>query len=115
LGTTLHAKVVIVDRSTLIVGSMNLDPRSRMLNTEVAVRIENPVMGEELSALFDEAVSPDQSYRVELTEPGNASSALVWVGEENKSPVRLDSEPLASLWQHFVSGLLGSMAPEELL
>ncbi|MDK9717654.1 MAG: phospholipase D family protein [Trichlorobacter sp.] len=115
LGTTLHAKVVIVDRSTLIVGSMNLDPRSRLLNTEVAVRIENSVMGEELSELFEEAVSSDQSYRVELTEPGNASSALVWVGEENKKTVRLDGEPMASVWRHFVSGLLGSMAPEELL
>jgi cardiolipin synthase C len=115
LGTTLHAKAVIVDRTTLIIGSMNLDPRSRLLNTEVAVRIESPALGEELGVLFEEAISPDQSYRVELTESGNASSALVWVGEENSSSVRLDSEPMASLWRHFISGLLGSMAPEELL
>ncbi len=115
LGTTLHAKVVIVDRSTLIVGSMNLDPRSRMLNTEVAVRIESPVLAEELAAHFDEAVAIDQSYRVELVESGNVLSDLVWVGEENSSLVRLDSEPKASVWRHLVSGLFGSMFPEELM
>lgn len=115
LGTALHAKVVIVDRSTLIIGSMNLDPRSRLLNTEVAVRIESPVLAEELAVLFDEAVALDQSYRVELVESGNASSGLVWVGEENNSPVRLDSEPKASVWRHFVSGLLGGLTPEELM
>lgn len=115
LGTALHAKVVIVDRSTLIVGSMNLDPRSRLLNTEVAVRIESPVLAEELAALFDEATALDQSYRIELVESGNASSELVWVGEENNSPVRLDSEPKAGVWRHLVSGLLGSLTPEELI
>ena len=114
-GASLHAKAVIVDRSALLIGSMNLDPRSRLLNTEVAVRIESPVLGEQLGVLFDEAVSPDQSYRVELADSGNASSALVWVGEENNKPVRFDREPMAGWWRHFVSGLFGSLAPEELL
>jgi len=114
-GASLHAKAVIVDRSALIIGSMNLDPRSRQLNTEVAVKIDSPVLGEELGALFEEAVSPDQAFRVELAEPGNAASALFWRGEEDGRPVRYDSEPLAGWWRHFVSGLLGSLAPEELL
>ena len=114
-GASLHAKAVIADRAALIIGSMNLDPRSRQVNTEVAVRIESPILGEQLGALFDEAVAPDQAFRVELAEPGNAAAALVWLGENDGKAVRLDSEPLASWWRHFVSGFLGGLAPEELL
>jgi len=114
-GASLHAKAVVVDRAALIIGSMNLDPRSRQLNTEVAVRIESSILGEQLGALFDEAVAPDQAFRVELSESGNATSALIWRGEVDGKSVRLDSEPLAGWWRHFVGGLLGGLAPEELL
>lgn len=71
--------------------------------------------GFHLLASGEEAVSPDQAFRVELAEPGNAASALLWRGEVDGRPVRYDGEPLAGWWRHFVSGLLGSLAPEELL
>ena len=114
-GASLHAKAVVVDRSVLIIGSMNLDPRSRHVNTEVALRIESGELGEQLGTLFDESVKPDQAFRVTLSESGNAQSTLVWVGEEDGLTVRDDSEPLANWWRRFVSGLLGALAPEELL
>ncbi len=38
---TLHAKSAVVDGKIAIIGSYNLDPRSRTLNTEVAVAIED--------------------------------------------------------------------------
>lgn len=114
-GASLHAKAIIVDRAVMIVGSMNLDPRSREMNTEVALRIENEILAGQLGALFDQAVTPDQAFRVELAESGNAQSALVWVGEEDGRPVRYDSDPLASWWRRITSGLLGGLAPEELL
>lgn len=114
-GASLHAKAIIVDRAVMIVGSMNLDPRSRQMNTEVALRIENETLAGQLGALFDEAVTPDQAFRVELAESGNAQSALVWVGEVDGQPVRYDTDPLASWWRRITSGLLGGLAPEELL
>ena len=114
-GASLHAKAVIVDRSVLIVGSMNLDPRSRHVNTEVALRIESDELGEQLARLFDESVTPDQAFRVELAESGNAQSALIWLGEEGGQVMRYDGEPLASVWRRAVSSLLGALAPEELL
>jgi putative cardiolipin synthase len=114
-GATLHAKAVLVDRRSMLVGSMNLDPRSRLANTEVAVLIESAVLGGELGKLFDEAASLDQAFRVELTEPGNENAPLVWTGKEDGKPVRYSSEPLASWWRRFVSSVLGALAPEELL
>lgn len=114
-GASLHAKAVVVDRKSVIVGSMNLDPRSRLSNTEIAMRVESPVLGEQLGTLFEEAVSPDQAFRVELTEPGNEHASLVWTGRADDKPVRYMGEPLASWWKRVISGMLGALAPEELL
>lgn len=114
-GASLHAKAIIVDRRMLIIGSMNLDPRSRELNTEVAVQVDSPVLGEQLAALFGEAVALDQAFRVELLEPGNARAGLFWFGEEEGLAAHFDSEPMASLWRRLLSGWLGGLAPEELL
>jgi putative cardiolipin synthase len=114
-GSTLHAKAVVVDRRVILAGSMNLDPRSRLSNTEVAVLIESPVLGEQLATLFEEAASLDQAFRVELTDPGSEDAPLAWTGKEEGKPVRYTSEPLASWWRRFISGVLGALAPEELL
>jgi putative cardiolipin synthase len=114
-GASLHAKAVVVDRKFTLIGSMNLDPRSRLSNTEVAVLIESAVLGEQLGVLFEEAASLDQAFRVELSEPGNENAPLAWTGEEDGKPVRYTSEPLASWWRRFISSVLGALAPEEML
>ena len=114
-GASLHAKAVVVDRRFVLVGSMNLDPRSRRSNTEVAVLVESEVLGAQLGALFEEATSLDQAFRVELTKPRNEDAPLSWVGREDGKLVRYTGEPLASWWRRFVSSFLGALAPEELL
>ena len=40
----LHAKVSVVDRQRLLVGSANLDARSAVGNTEMGVVIDSPVL-----------------------------------------------------------------------
>ena len=114
-GASLHAKAMVIDRSFVVVGSMNLDPRSRLSNTEVVVLLESVVLGGRLHALFEEATSLDQTFSVELTEPTDEQSALAWIGREHNRPVRYTSEPLASWWRRLVSGVLGALLPEELL
>ena len=114
-GASLHTKAIAVDGGVVFIGSMNLDPRSKHLNSEVALRIDSGTLGRQLAALFDEATTPDQAFRVSLDEPGNAKAPLHWDGVENDQPVRYASEPLASLWRRWVTRLLGVLAPEELL
>jgi putative cardiolipin synthase len=55
-GGYLHTKAIVVDRRHVVVGSMNLDPRSRLHNTEVAVLLESAELGLRIGTLFDEAV-----------------------------------------------------------
>jgi putative cardiolipin synthase len=69
----------------------------------------------QFAILFEEAAAPDQAFQVRLTEPGNINAALVWSGGEHGSPVRYESEPLASVWRRIIASLLGALAPEEML
>ncbi|MFZ2649044.1 MAG: phospholipase D family protein [Burkholderiaceae bacterium] len=114
-GASLHAKAIAVDRRHVIVGSMNLDPRSRLSNTEIALSIDSAELGAQLGAMFQEATALDQAYRVELAEPGNADAPLQWQSRENELLVQHTGEPGASWWRRIVSDLFDALAPEELL
>jgi putative cardiolipin synthase len=113
-GAYLHTKAVIVDRQHLMVGSANLDPRSRLHNTEVALFVESPELGARLGALFDDSVRPALAFRVTLVKTGQERAGLVWITEEDGKEVRYDQEP-AGIWRKLLSALLGVFAPEGLL
>lgn len=115
-GVSLHAKAILLDGKVLLIGSMNLGPRSRLSNTEVAVLIDSAVIGKQLGKWLDEATTHDRSFRLALAEPGNPASPLVWHGQEDDKPVRYTREPLAaSWWQRVTSILLGVVIPEDML
>ncbi|WP_206999553.1 phospholipase D-like domain-containing protein [Trinickia mobilis] len=89
--TSLHAKVYVIDRSTLVIGSMNLDPRSAHLNTELALFIHSPTLANQVAQLFDQATSLRASYRLRLATPAEraqlqglagSTSRIVWTSEE---------------------------------
>lgn len=113
--SSLHTKAVIVDRSTVVVGSMNLDPRSRSHNTEVAVFAQSAVLGERLGKLFDESVLPSHTFFVTLAVSGDEDSALLWTGEVDGKTVRYTSEPLAGFWRRAAAAVLGFFAPDDML
>jgi phosphatidylserine/phosphatidylglycerophosphate/cardiolipin synthase-like enzyme len=51
---TIHAKYAVFDRSISIVGSYNMDPRSRNLNAETAIVFENKDLSSQLADIFYE-------------------------------------------------------------
>jgi putative cardiolipin synthase len=114
-GVSLHTKAIVVDGESVFVGSMNLDPRSRTLNSEVALRIDSEELGMQLRALFDEATTLEESFRVELDEPGDAAASLHWKGIEDGRPIRYVREPLTSTWRRWSARVLGALTPEDLL
>jgi putative cardiolipin synthase len=112
--SSLHAKVYIADASTLFVGSMNLDPRSVELNTEMGIMITSETLG---AAVRDELVArlPEVAYRVELDTSKDPKGRLVWITQENGSEVRLDSEPAMGFFGGFSRGLQQALPIEGLL
>lgn len=114
-GASLHAKAVVVDRQSVLLGSMNLDPRSRRLNTEVALQVDSAALGAQLGRVFAEATTPGSAFQVRLDVPGDPTSALHWDGLEDGRPRRHASEPLASPWRRIFTPFMGAFMPEELL
>jgi putative cardiolipin synthase len=108
--SSLHAKVYEIDRQLLIIGSMNLDPRSRNLNTELLVVIHSPELATQASEIFAGALNPTQSYHVTLA-PETAgvnplsSTSLVWTSQEDGKLVEYHHEPGAELWRRLVEGI----------
>jgi putative cardiolipin synthase len=112
-GASLHAKAVVVDREHALVGSMNLDPRSRLHNTEMAVLVDSSELAASIGAFFDEAIRPAHAYRLVLS--ADDPPHIAWITEEGGAGVRHEREPPASWWRRFLADVLAVLVPEELL
>ena len=106
---SLHAKLMVVDRSTTFVGSMNIDPRSLRLNTENGIVVDSTALADELVRGVQRDL-PRDAWRVELH-----GSSLRWTGLQDDREVVLDSEPQAGLWLRLTTRLMGWLPIEGLL
>src|SRR6185369_16094316 len=60
----LHVKAMVVDRKQVFVGSMNLDPRSAELNTEMGVVVSSVPLAEQLAGYMERDMRPENAWRV---------------------------------------------------
>lgn len=67
----LHTKAAVVDRRHSFVGSMNFDPRSVNINTEAGTFIDSPALAEDLAALMERDMAPENAWQVLLDTDGN--------------------------------------------
>jgi putative cardiolipin synthase len=106
---SLHSKVVVMDDRLLVVGSMNLDLRSQLQNSEVAIVIRNRRISAEATRLIEPTLASG-AYHVELE-----NGQLVWRAPQG-SPLK-DSmvEPDASWGLKLMLKLIGPFAPDEML
>jgi len=107
----LHAKLVVIDGKRAYIGSMNFDPRSATINTELGAVIDSPQLARELKRVID-LDRLQSSYRVRLAANGNG---LEWLSFDDDSEMVLYDEPDASKWLIFKTWLLSPLVPEELL
>jgi putative cardiolipin synthase len=107
----LHAKLVVIDRKRLFIGSMNLDPRSATINTELGAVIDSPQLARELLRIID--IDRLQSaYRVRLKKDG---PGVEWYSSDGEKETVLTTEPDSSPWLRFKQWLLTPFVPESLL
>ena len=107
----LHAKLAVVDRKTIFVGSMNLDPRSATLNTELGVVITSPDLAQELIRVID-IDRLQNAYRVRRSADGRK---LEWVSLADGEETVLTEEPDSSFWLRLKLRVLSPIVPESLL
>jgi cardiolipin synthase C len=109
---SLHAKLAFIDRRTVLIGSMNLDPRSAWTNTELGVRIDSAELAAQIGGLPALAATRG-AYRVTLAADG---SGLRWTapGAGDAAQV-LDDEPEMGWAARLKATLLSIFVPEKLL
>jgi putative cardiolipin synthase len=88
--SSMHAKSFVVDRRYVFVGSLNMDQRSKLLNTEMGLIVDNAELGDAVARYFESATAPTSAYEVVIPSPG---APLRWVTEENGQRVVVAHEP----------------------
>ena len=107
----LHAKMGFIDRHILMAGSLNLDARSALINTEIGVGVDSAEM---VKALLDfyRIESATGVYQLKLQEDGRG---IRWVGLRDGREVSEDTEPEYDNWLRFKLWLWSLVISEELL
>ena len=106
---SLHAKAIVVDSRLLVVGSMNLDLRSKLQNSEVAIVIRNPKLAAEATAIIEPSMIQG-AYRVELKD-----GQLVWRAPQGSGLADALTEPDASAGLKLMVRIIAPFAPDEML
>lgn len=104
----LHAKVFMFDRKKIFVGSLNLDPRSWVENTEIGIVMDSLEIGEKLGEWVDSDVR-QTSFKLVLEDK---KSRLNWQTDSGQT---LTKEPEASTWKRFKLRFLSLLPIESLL
>jgi cardiolipin synthase C len=109
----LHAKLTVVDDRLLVLGSVNLDPRSAIGNTEMVVLIESPELVAGLLQLRVQKSQLAQMVRLRLQDDGET---IEWLStdEQGHALVRTD-EPGDGPWLRLQLWLQSWLVSERLL
>jgi cardiolipin synthase C len=111
---SLHAKTFVFDRRAVFIGSLNLDPRSVQLNTEIGVVCENRPLAETLATGLEKNL--DQvAWRVERELQPEGTARLVWLETTATGIVRRDKEPEVGNWRLLGVWFLGLLPIESQL
>jgi putative cardiolipin synthase len=116
-GVSLHAKAIVVDQQLVFVGSMNMDGRSKLLNTEMGVIVDCPGLADAVKQFFDTATLPANAYHVILTTPTGTSHAgkMQWQASDGDKPVISNRDPDATMKRRLEVAILKLLPIEGLL
>lgn len=100
----LHTKASVSDGRLVFIGSMNLDPRSAAINTEMGAVIDSPGLGGELRELMLRDMRPDNAWQVSLNDSGR----LEW----QNSDETVTRQPTRGFMQHIMN-VIFKVVPKE--
>ncbi|WP_179401276.1 phospholipase D-like domain-containing protein [Burkholderia guangdongensis] len=113
---SLHAKAYVIDRKILVIGSMNLDPRSAHLNTELALVIHSPQIAGQVADIFALVTQPERSYKLSLAAPsGPGAAKIVWHGVDDGEMRTYTTDPHAGLLRNLLTAFFRMLPVEDQL
>ncbi len=111
--SSLHSKAAVFDQQKVFIGSLNLDPRSVLWNTEVGILVESDELAREVHRLTLEGMSPALSYEVRLEERDGLKQ-LIWIAEDGGRLRVIEKEP-GGLWRRFNAWFADVIGLEKML
>lgn len=102
--TGLHSKSAVADRRYVFIGSMNLDPRSRGINTEMGAMVDSPELAEDLARIIERNMNGVNAWHVQMDE----NDKISWHSDTEE----LDKQPARDGMQR-VMNVLMKLGPEE--
>lgn len=109
--TSLHAKTFIVDRKTAFIGSLNLDARSVVQNTEIGVVIDSKDIADIISTGIDNNIDR-AAFRVRLDVDKDGTEHTTWTGLIDGKETTLTTEPYTGFWKRFSTSFMRLMPIE---
>ena len=106
---SLHTKAVVIDERLVVIGSMNLDLRSELQNSEIALLMRSPALARQSTQLIEPTLMTG-AYRLEARDGG-----LIWHAPQGSKLPDSTQEPDASLSLRLLLKIVGPLAPEEML
>lgn len=100
ISLTMHTKAAIFDDHTIFIGSLNYDPRSIEINTELGLFLEVPGLAQEFHDGVQEFIA-EYTYTLSLDTNGD----IVWRTVTPEGPETETSEPGASFMRRLVAGI----------
>ena len=111
---SLHAKTFVFDRRAVFIGSLNLDPRSIQLNTEIGLVCESAPLAEELAGRLEQNFDKI-AWRLELITDDSGNRHIAWLETGSDGIRQLTEEPEVSTWRKFSVWFLGLLPIESQL
>jgi cardiolipin synthase C len=111
---SLHAKTFVFDRRAVFIGSLNLDPRSIQLNTEIGLVCESAPLAEELAGRLEQNLDKI-AWRLERSVDDSGDAHIVWIETGAEGMRRRTEEPEVSTWRKFSVWFLGLLPIESQL
>jgi phosphatidylserine/phosphatidylglycerophosphate/cardiolipin synthase-like enzyme len=106
---SLHSKAVFIDQRLAVIGSMNLDLRSELQNSEVGLVIRSAALSQQATQQVEHTLAT-AAYHLEVRD-----GHLHWRAPTGASFHDADSEPGASTRLKLLVYLLGPFAPDQML
>ncbi len=108
----LHSKALVIDKQLVFIGSMNFDPRSATINTELGSIIDSKPLALELLQVID-LDRTKSAWQVRLAATGQG---LEWVDIDDSGKEKIyTSEPDISPLTQLKQWLLGPLVPDNQL
>ncbi|MEQ8397498.1 phospholipase D family protein [Thalassobaculum sp.] len=101
LMVNLHTKAAVIDQREVFVGSLNLDPRSATLNTEIGLLVRSRTLALQVAAFIEDGMAPERAY-----QPVLRGDELVWRARDRDGMAELKREPGTTLWRTFLAWIL---------